>query len=116
MACSEASAAVFYYRRMRSDSGVRLAELMASLSVATDLAMGQPVEYALSSCALAVRLGERAGLAAGELGDVYYQALLRYIGCNAETYAMAAVVGDEIAIRTEFAKIDAGSPLQVMRL
>ena len=36
---------------------IRLAELMAALSVATDLAMGQPLEFALSSCVLAVRLG-----------------------------------------------------------
>jgi len=48
-------------------SGVRLPELMASLSLATDLAMGQPLEYALCSCVLAVRLGEMLGLSEDEL-------------------------------------------------
>ena len=65
---------------------VRLAEFMAALSIATDLAMGQPLEQALCSCVLAVRLGEELGLGEEELRGVYYQALLRYIGCNAETH------------------------------
>ena len=43
-------------------SGVRLAELMAALSMATDLGMGQPLESALSSCVVAMRLGEALGL------------------------------------------------------
>ena len=98
------------------DSGVRLAELMASLSMATDLAMGQPVEYALSSSVLAVHLGAEAGLSEAELRNVYYQGLLRFIGCNAQTDTMAAVVGDEIGLRSEVAKIDAGNLAQVMRL
>jgi len=55
---------------MQASTGVRFAELMAALSVATDFAMGQPVEHALASCALAVRLGEGAGLSVHELRDV----------------------------------------------
>jgi hypothetical protein len=77
-------------------SGVRLAELMASLSIATDLGMGQPLESALCSCVVAMRLGEALKLADQMLHDVYYQALLRYIGCNAETDVMAALFGDEL--------------------
>jgi hypothetical protein len=42
----------------QSSSGIRLAELIAALSVATDFGMGQPVEFALRSCVLAMRLGE----------------------------------------------------------
>jgi hypothetical protein len=38
--------------------GIRLAEVIAALSLATDLGMGQPFEFALSSCVLAVRLGQ----------------------------------------------------------
>src|SRR6185436_18734394 len=92
---------------------IRLAELMAALSIATDLAMGQPMEFALSSCVLAVRLGEAFGLNDDELRDVYYQALLRYIGCNAETYFLAAVYGDELALRRDNATIDNGSLIEV---
>jgi HD-GYP domain-containing protein (c-di-GMP phosphodiesterase class II) len=96
---------------MRTDdsdrsSGVRLAELMAALSIATDLGMGQPMEHAMMSCVVAVRIGELAGLGEEDLRDAYYEALLRYIGCNADTYWLSSIVGDEIAFRTEFATVD----------
>src|SRR5438105_5521856 len=95
--------AVAQHRPRPADSGVRLAELMAALSIATDLGMGQPLESALCSCVVAIRLGEALQLDGDTLRDVYYLALLRYIGCNAETYALAALVGDELALRRDFA-------------
>ena len=98
------------------DTGVRLAELMAALSIATDLGMGQPMEFAMTSCIVAVRLGAAAGLTDEQLRDVYYEALLRYIGCNADTYWMASVFGDEIAYRAEFATIDSTAYLRIMQL
>lgn len=85
---------------------VRQAEFMAALSVATDLGMGQPVEFALCAAVLAMRLGEKLGLTDEQLREVYYQSLLRYIGCNVETHLMAAIIGDEIAIRREFSVLD----------
>jgi HD-GYP domain-containing protein (c-di-GMP phosphodiesterase class II) len=88
--------------------GVRLAELMASLSLATDLGMGQPMEFALSSCILAVRLAEKCGYSDEALREVYYQALLRYIGCNAETDWLASIVRDEQSLRADFAQVDNG--------
>src|SRR5437764_9680709 len=94
----------------RSDSSipteVRLAEVIAALSIATDLGMGNPLEYALSSCVLAVRLGDALGLGEKELREVYYQALLRYVGCNAETHILASLAGDEAAVRADFAPVD----------
>jgi hypothetical protein len=33
------------------------------------------------------------GLGAEDLAEVFYHSLLRYIGCNAETHAMAALFG-----------------------
>lgn len=96
------------------DSGVRLAELMAALSIATDLGMGQPLETALCSCVVAMRLGEALGLDDETLRDVYYQALLRYIGCNADAYALAALMGDELALRHDFAAVDAGRTTDVL--
>src|SRR5947199_6631650 len=93
-----------------ADSGVRLAELMAALSIATDLGMGQPLESALYSCVVAMRLGEALDLDDDTLRDVYYQALLRYIGCNADTHTLAAIFGDELALRHDFAAVDPGRP------
>ena len=89
-------------------SGVRRGEVIAALSLATDLAMGQPAEFALQSCVLATRIGRSLSLGAEELAEIYYQSLLRYIGCNAETHTMAALFGDEIDFRRDFARIDMG--------
>lgn len=93
---------------------LRLAELMAALSIATDLGMGQPMEYAMTTCIVAVRLGEAAGLNEAELRDAYYEALLRYIGCNADTYWMASIVGDELALRADLAKVDTADNLRTL--
>src|ERR1700730_14943353 len=101
-------------RARAADSGVRLAELMGALSIATDLGMGQPLESALCSCVVAMRLVEALHFDGDTLRDVYYQALLRYIGCNADTYAMAAVFGDELALRRDFAGVDPGRPPDVL--
>jgi HD-GYP domain-containing protein (c-di-GMP phosphodiesterase class II) len=96
--------------------GIRLAELMAALSTATDLAMGQPVEQAMASCIVAVRLGQAAGLGQQDLRDTYYQALLRYIGCNADAAWLASIVGDEIVLRGEIALIDSADGPAVLGL
>jgi HD-GYP domain-containing protein (c-di-GMP phosphodiesterase class II) len=97
-------------------TNLRLAELMAALSIATDLGMGQPMEYAMTTCIVAMRLGEAAGLSDAQLRDAYYEALLRYIGCNADTYWAASIVGDELALRADFAKIDSADNLRVLGL
>jgi hypothetical protein len=93
-----------------ANSGVRRGEVIAALSLATDLAMGQPVEFALKSCVLANRIGRMLGLDAEEQTAIYYQSLLRYIGCNAETDVIAAMFGDEIDFRRDFARIDMAEP------
>jgi len=88
---------------------VRRAEIIAALSIATDLAMGQPLEFALKSCLLGVRLGQALGLPAEELRETYYEALLRYVGCNAEAHIVAALFGDEMALRRDLLVIDRSS-------
>ena len=80
-------------------SGLRRGEVIAALSLATDLSMGQPAEFALKSCILAMRLGEALGLGAPDLHEIYYQSLLRYVGCNAEVHALATMLGDELDYR-----------------
>ena len=41
---------------------VRLAELVAALSLGVDLGFGQPMEHVLRQCLIALRLAERIGL------------------------------------------------------
>ena len=97
-------------------SPIRLAELMAALSIATDLGMGQPMEYAMTTCIVAVRLGDALKLSDADLRNAYYEALLRYIGCNADTYWLASIIGDELVFRTEVAKVDTADNGALMAL
>ncbi len=99
---------------MIAPAPVRRIEIVAVLSLATDLAIGQPVEFALRSCALAVALASAARLDPELVRQVYYQALLRYIGCNADTEAQVALLGDEMLMRHEFALVDQGRPREVL--
>ncbi len=94
------------------DSGLRLAELVAAFSLATDLGMGQPMEHVLRSWLIAVRLGERLGLGAGARVALYYVMVLAWAGCVADTAEVATWFGDDIAFRHDSYRVDlAGLPL-----
>ena len=81
----------------RPDDHIRLAELMAALSLATDLGLGQPLEHELGVCLSALELADRLGCSAEERSDVYYVALLVHVGCTAAApYFASWVGGDEI--------------------
>jgi HD-GYP domain-containing protein (c-di-GMP phosphodiesterase class II) len=92
---------------------VRLAELVAALSLATDLGMGQPMEHALRACLLSLRLGEHLGLSEDELVEVYYVALLQRIGCTADAHELASWFPDELAAHAKVFTLDLGSPSAV---
>ena len=71
---------------------VRRADFLMALAYATDLATGHSRDFALRSCVLAMRFAEVAGLDEDTRRNVYHQALLRYIGCNADTHLLAAAL------------------------
>jgi hypothetical protein len=89
-----------------ADAPPRRAELVAALSLATDLGTGQPLNHALRTCTLATHFGGEIGLNQAELGVVYYVALLRGAGCVADSTEVAARFGDEIAANTAISQID----------
>ena len=63
---------------------VRTAELVASLSLATDLAMGLPREHGLESTIIGGRLAGGLGVDDDTASQAYYGSLLYYIGCTAD--------------------------------
>ena len=96
-----------------TSSDLRLAEFLAALSLATDLGMGQPLEQALRTCLIALALGERLGLRQEDLSDVYYVALLRFLGCTADAHEFAELVGgDDIGLRAAIAPVLGGPPAE----
>ena len=90
-------------------SAVRRADFLMALAYATDLATGHSRDFALRSCVLAMRFAEVAGLDQETRRSIFHQALLRYIGCNADTHLLADAWGDEITLRRELHHIDMGN-------
>lgn len=82
---------------------LRLAELTAAISLATDLGTGQPSGHALRTCLLADRVARALGLGAAECSAVYYFAQLRFLGCTSDASETAALAGDEIAFSAAMA-------------
>lgn len=93
---------------------IRAAEVVGALSLATDLGTGQPLEHALRTAVLAVRLGELAGVSAKELADTYYVALLHASGCTSNGHEATLLYGDDIAHRAAFYLIDTTNPAEVL--
>jgi HD-GYP domain-containing protein (c-di-GMP phosphodiesterase class II) len=93
---------------------IRAAELVGALSLATDLGTGQPLEHALRTAVLAVRLGELAGASAQELADTYYVALLHASGCTSNSHEATQLFGEDIMHRAAFFLIDPADPEQVL--
>jgi HD-GYP domain-containing protein (c-di-GMP phosphodiesterase class II) len=94
--------------RIRDTGGMgtrlRLIELTAALSLATDVGTGQPFEHALRTCLLALRAGEALGLTAAEQSAVAYTTLLRFLGCTSDASQTAVLAGgDELAFNAVMA-------------
>ena len=79
---------------------VRLAELVAALSLGIDLGFGQPMEHVLRQCLIALRLAERLGLDEQRRAAVYYTALLVNVGCHSDAHEQAKWFGDDIALKS----------------
>ena len=97
-----------------TEQPIRAAEVIGALSLATDLGTGQPLEHALRSAVLAVRLGELTGASNEELANAYYVALLHASGCTSNGHEAIQVYDDDIAHRAAFFLIDATNPAEVL--
>ncbi|HEU4895347.1 MAG TPA: hypothetical protein VFT85_05880, partial [Acidimicrobiia bacterium] len=70
---------------MRSPSGrLRLTELLASLSLATDVVTGQQMGHGIRTSLLATDLARGLGCPPEQIRLVQQVALLRFLGCTAE--------------------------------
>jgi HD-GYP domain-containing protein (c-di-GMP phosphodiesterase class II)/DNA-binding CsgD family transcriptional regulator len=95
---------------------VRLADLLAALSVATDLGNGQEPEKAIRACLVATALARRMGTPEAEVADVYYTALLRHLGCTATAHEEAYLSGDELVTRPVAERSDFGNRREAFAL
>jgi HD-GYP domain-containing protein (c-di-GMP phosphodiesterase class II) len=95
---------------------VRRADFLMTLAYATDLATGHSRDFALRSCVLAMRFAEVAKLDNQTRRSIFHQALLRFIGCNADTHLLSAAWGDEITLRRELHHIDIGNRAEFVEI
>ena len=84
----------------------RRVEVLAGLSVAIDLGLGQPAEHMLRSSVIACGLADRLGLSREQKATVYYTTLLMWIGCHADSQEYARWFGDDIAVRRDAYLVD----------
>ena len=87
-------------------AGVRLAELVAALSLATDLGLGQPQQHIIRQTLIAMRLAELDGLSDDERAAIFYVSLLAWVGCIADAHEMAKWFGDDTAVRADSYLVD----------
>src|SRR5207244_576720 len=73
---------------------LRLAELLAALSIVTDLGSWRLPEMAMQACLLATRLAQGMNMSANDVSDVYYTTLPRSVGCTAYAHEEAVLLDD----------------------
>lgn len=86
--------------------GVRRAEIVATLSLATDLGLGQSMEHVRRYTLLALRIANRLGLEPELRDATYYVSLLAWVGCIAESHEASRWFGDDIALRADSYDVD----------
>src|SRR3954451_12989594 len=96
---------------------VPLTELIAMISLGTDLGMGQPMGHQLRQTVIALRLADRLGLDATTRRVVYYVSLIAWVGCHVDAYEQAKWFGDDLALKADARRVDMASlPAQVFVL
>jgi HD-GYP domain-containing protein (c-di-GMP phosphodiesterase class II) len=95
-------------------SRLRVADLLAGLSVASDLGMGLHPEEAMRATLTATGLARRMGLDEYEVGHVLYTTLLLHVGCTAYAHEAAAAFGDEIAVNAASTRTNFLDPRDVL--
>jgi len=88
---------------------VRLAELVAALSLGVDLGFGQPMEHVLRQALISIRLAETVGLSQHQRSDVYYTALMVNVGCHSDAHEQSKWFGDDIALKANKYRYELGS-------
>ena len=91
-------------------SRVRLADLLAGLSIAIDLGFGLPPETAMRSCLVATRLARAHGLAEPDIRDSFFTSLLLHVGCPGFSHETAALFGNELAVTRAVARTNLADP------
>jgi len=79
--------------------GVRIAELVATLSYAADLGLGQPMEHCMRQTVIALRLADLVAASDRDREATYYLGLLMNVYCHADAAEQARWFGDDLSFK-----------------
>ena len=74
---------------------------MATLSLATDLGLGQPQQHIIRQTLIALRMAELEGLSDDDLATIFYVSLLACVGWVADAHEMGKWFGDDVVVRAD---------------
>lgn len=96
-------------------AGIRVVEVLAAVSLTTDIASGVTFEKGLRTCAVATAFGRELKLPADELSAVFHAALVRAIGCTSHASENADEFDDDIAFQAWLKELDLGDEAMLSR-
>jgi len=92
---------------------IRVAELVATLSYAADLGLGQPMAHCIRQTVIALRLADLVGASQPEREATYYQGLMINSYCHADATEQARWFGDDIEFKAQGFDLLGKHPAQV---
>jgi len=94
---------------------IRLVEVLAAFSLATDLGMAQPMGHVLRACFIGMRVAHELRLTSDEQAELYYAILLMHSGCTAGSSLLAnLLLADELAAGRDLSRRDPSNPLEIV--
>jgi HD-GYP domain-containing protein (c-di-GMP phosphodiesterase class II) len=94
--------------------GVRLAELVATLSYAADLGLGLPMRHCMRQTVIALRMADLIGVSDQEREATFYTGLLMNVYCHADAAEQASWFGDDLSFKGEgFGTLDMNTPRMI---
>jgi HD-GYP domain-containing protein (c-di-GMP phosphodiesterase class II) len=94
---------------------LRLADLLAGLSIVADLGFGLPPESAMRSCIVGTGLARKSGMSEAEVADTFYATLLLHVGCGTFAHETSTLFGDDRAVLARVARTNVADPRDMIR-
>lgn len=84
-------------------SGLKLSELIGSLSHALDITEGQPEGHCVRCCWIGMHIGRDLGFSEQELWELYYTLLLKDLGCSSNAARISQLyLTDDLDFKRDF--------------
>ncbi|WP_045744455.1 HD domain-containing phosphohydrolase [Actinoplanes rectilineatus] len=94
---------------------IRVAEVLAALSLTTDLATGMDFEKGLRTCVVATALARGWSADPRVVRAVFETALLRSVGCTSYAPELSELFGDDVAFQAYLKRLDVGDEVVFAR-